>query len=156
MFLGGFGAENVDKTADIEESTCSKTKKWLHFWKRISMTYFWCRGQIFGGILTLPSSSSASSSTSKSTSSTCRPSLPGTVATPSSGTTLWPQQKYEIFSLIIIIIGVLRNLGTSCPRNFCWKGLNYAMFFGTPCNSVVPKRTWDSNAMLVLIVGILA
>ena len=40
MFLGGFGAENVDKTADIEESTCSKTKKWLHFWKRIFTTYF--------------------------------------------------------------------------------------------------------------------
>ena len=28
MFLNGFGAGNVDKTADIEESTCSKTKKW--------------------------------------------------------------------------------------------------------------------------------
>ena len=27
MFLNGFGAGNVDKTADIEESTCSKTKK---------------------------------------------------------------------------------------------------------------------------------
>ena len=27
MFLDGFGAGNVDKTADSEESTCSKTKK---------------------------------------------------------------------------------------------------------------------------------